>query len=146
VISHSTRDGSDSTTGSSGSDTARELRFEQTRQARHNWGSDVSESSTVAGDDLPTIGAGGRRQGLSVTPDDGGQRTREFVTAVLRGGPAAGKQVEVPRIAGTFPLFIGVDGGNYVRDKGTSDHPVYNWWPAGASAPAGDPNARTDSR
>jgi hypothetical protein len=52
----------------------------------------------------------------------------------------------VPRIAGTFPIFLGVDGGNYVRDKGAGDHAVYNWWPAGASAPAGDPTARADAR
>ena len=68
------------------------------------------------------------------------------VQALLRGGPAAGKQVEVPRIADTYPLFIGVDGGNYVRDKGATERPVYNWWPSGASSPAGDPTARADAR
>jgi hypothetical protein len=67
-------------------------------------------------------------------------------TAILRGGPASGKKVSVPRIAGTFPVFLGVDGGNYVRDKGAGDHAVYNWWPAGASAPAGDPTARANAR
>lgn len=106
----------------------------------------MSEFTTVASDGLPTIGSDGSLDAPSVTPDGGRADVRDLVTAVLRGGPAAGKQVAVPRIADTFPLFIGVDGGNYVRDKGTNDHPVYNWWPAGAIAPAGDPTARTDSR
>jgi hypothetical protein len=68
------------------------------------------------------------------------------VTAQLRGGPAAGRRVEVPRVAGSYPMFLGVDGANYVRDKGAGDVPVYNWWPAGASGPAGDPSARSDNR
>lgn len=122
----------------------------------------MSEFSAVANDDGQ---AGARANGAygadgadgtpeaDGTPDvDGVDRQpdpdpdRGPVPAVLRGGPAAGKQVLVPRIAGTFPLFIGVDGGNYVRDKGTHDRPVYNWWPAGASSPAGEPGARSDSR
>jgi hypothetical protein len=70
----------------------------------------------------------------------------ETAWALLRGGPAGGREIEVPRIAETFPMFIGVDGGNYVRDKGAHDRPVYNWWPAGASSPAGDPKARTHRR
>ena len=92
----------------------------------------MSEFSTSANEDGPTA--------TSTTGPDAGD------LATLRGGPAAGKQVRVPRIAGSFPLFIGVDGGNYVRDMGSSETAVYNWWPAGASAPAGDPTARTDTR
>lgn len=82
-------------------------------------------------------------ESVSVTQRNDLENTAQ---ALLRGGPAAGREIEVPRIAGTFPMFIGVDGGNYVRDKGTHDRPVYNWWPAGASSPAGDPTARTDRR
>jgi hypothetical protein len=100
----------------------------------------VSEFTTVEGS--PTVEA--NPEGAN-TPAKG-ITTGNTATALLRGGPAAGKKVSVPRIAGTFPMFLGVDGGNYVRDKGACDHAVYNWWPAGASAPAGDPAARADAR
>lgn len=82
-------------------------------------------------------------EGVSITQSDDSDDT---ALALLRGGPAGGREIEVPRIAGTFPMFIGVNGGNYVRDKGAHGRPLYNWWPAGASSPAGDPTARSNIR
>lgn len=110
----------------------------------------MNDSTAVAGDGAPTVeGAAGEQPGVAVSPEAGGstpEASGTTVAALLRGGPAAGRKVEVPRIAGTYPMFIGVDGANYVRDKGAAETPVYNWWPAGASAPAGDPGARIDRR
>jgi hypothetical protein len=120
----------------------------------------VSEFSTVASEDGATIGANdpptvhddatvhdeATAHDEATVHDEAEDPDKSPMVAVLRGGPAAGKQILIARVAGSFPLFIGVDGGNYVRDKGAHDRPVYNWWPAGASAPAGDPRARADSR
>ena len=103
----------------------------------------MSEFTPVSRNDGPTAEASPPDPETS-TPAE--QVTESTVMAVLRGGPAAGRQVLVPRIADTFPIFIGVDGGNYVRDRGTGDTAVYNWWPAGANAPAGDPAARSETR
>jgi hypothetical protein len=114
----------------------------------------VSEFTTVTNDGVPTVHGSAASAGrpldehaegaeVSITHSD---THHVEVMALLRGGPAAGKQIQVPRIAGTFPLFLGINGGNYVRDKGSRDRAVYNWWPAGASSPAGDPNARSGTR
>lgn len=107
----------------------------------------MSEFTTIANEGVPVVEhdpSPHPEDDASPGQPDAGLETT--VTALLRGGPAAGKQIRVPRVAGTFPLFIGVDGGNYVRDKGTHDHAVYNWWPKDASHPAGDPTARSDAR
>lgn len=64
--------------------------------------------------------------------------TREIKTveAVAIGGPAAGRRFPVPLTAGTWPRFLGLDGGSYVRDGcALADEPTYLYWPAGASAP-----------
>ncbi|HET9655544.1 MAG TPA: hypothetical protein VFP72_09335 [Kineosporiaceae bacterium] len=98
---------------------------------------ELTSEDVVSVDTLTVVGAD-----VPPAPDAGQVR----VTAMLRGGPAAGRQVQVPRIADSFPMFIGVAGANYVRDKGAGETAVYNWWPAGASSPAGDPSARTDQR
>lgn len=110
----------------------------------------MSEFTNAARENAPTVETGAPTAETD-TPveqvtESAEQMTETMVSAVLRGGPAAGKPVLVPRIADTFPLFIGVDGGNYVRDRGSGDTAVYNWWPAGASGPTGDPTARSDAR
>lgn len=63
--------------------------------------------------------------------------------AVLVDGPAGGREVEVPVIAGCPPIYIGVCGGNYVRQpplsaRSQDETPTYVWWPSGASETAGD--------
>jgi len=57
------------------------------------------------------------------------------VPAVIIGGPAAGSEREVPIIAGTWPRFLGLDGGNYIRDGTETEQAVYRWWPIGATEP-----------
>lgn len=100
----------------------------------------MSEFTTIANEGVPVV------EYAPASHPGAGAGAGITAVAVLRGGPAAGEQIQVPRIAGTFPLFLGVNGGNYVRDKGAHEQPVYNWWPKDASHPAGDPTARTDSR
>lgn len=72
--------------------------------------------------------------------------SKASAVARLRGGPAADQEIVVSEVAGRLPRFIGVNGANYVRDVGAHGQPVYNWWPVGASTPAGDPNARSAPR
>jgi hypothetical protein len=111
----------------------------------------VSDFTNTARENAPTVEADTPTAETGTTAEPATesvaeQMTETMVSAVLRGGPAAGKPVLVPRIADSFPMFIGVDGGNYVRDRGAGDTAVYNWWPAGASGPTGDPTARGDAR
>jgi hypothetical protein len=57
------------------------------------------------------------------------------VLALAIGGLAAGRRFPVDLIAGRWPLFLGLDGGNYVRDGRDTEHAVYLHWPDGAEAP-----------
>jgi hypothetical protein len=65
------------------------------------------------------------------------------VSAVLHGGPADGRVVEVQVAAGYPPLYIGVARANYARPRGLVASDVdgglcYRWVP-----PGGDPHDGT---
>jgi hypothetical protein len=57
--------------------------------------------------------------------------------AMAIGGPVAGRRFWVEYVAGHLPLFLGLEGANYVLDRSNLDHgePGYLHWPAGADAP-----------
>ena len=75
-------------------------------------------------------------QGRAAMPSTHQQTCQPETTAVLIGGPAAGRHA-VPIIAGHWPRYLGVGGANYLRDHSADGvRPVYRCWPAGADRPA----------
>jgi hypothetical protein len=58
--------------------------------------------------------------------------------ALIIGGPAAGGRVAVEVVAGHLPLYLGLNGGNYVLDRSalSEDLPAaYLHWPLDAPEP-----------
>lgn len=56
--------------------------------------------------------------------------------AKVIGGAADGQTVLVDLVGGRhFPLFLGINGRNYVLDHAWDVDPAYVWWPPGADEP-----------
>jgi hypothetical protein len=64
---------------------------------------------------------------------------RQAVTTI--GGPAAGGRFAVEVVAGHLPLFLGLEGANYVLDRSALSGEVvtYLHWPVGAAEPERPP-------
>ncbi|HET9657150.1 MAG TPA: hypothetical protein VFP72_17490 [Kineosporiaceae bacterium] len=56
--------------------------------------------------------------------------------ALLFGGDGHGRMVLVDLVAGRYyPIFLGIEGSNYVLDRSWDADPGYAWWPPGADEP-----------